>query len=64
MILMLLKSNIPRIYQRILIKKIPKKIYDCIIVAVKHDDFKKIPLKKLKEYGVKKFNIVRFKEYI
>ena len=47
------KSNIPRIYQRILIKKIPKKIYDCIIVAVKHDDFKKIPLKKLKEYGVK-----------
>tara|TARA_B100001057_G_scaffold499937_1_gene612610 strand:+ start:4783 stop:6033 length:1251 start_codon:yes stop_codon:yes gene_type:complete len=48
-----LKSNVPKIYRRRLIKKIPRNKYDCIIIAVKHDDFKKIPLKTIKKYGVK-----------
>jgi len=47
------KSSVPRIYQKLLITKIPKNLYECIIIAVKHNDFKKIPLKEIKKYGDK-----------
>ena len=47
------KSSVPRIYQKLLISKIPKNLYECIIIAVKHNDFKKIPLKEIKKYGDK-----------
>ena len=47
------KSSVPKNYQSMLISKIPKNLYECIIIALKHDEFKKISFEKIKNYGTK-----------
>ena len=47
-----------------LIKKIKKYQYDGIIIAVKHNKFKKLGLEKIKSFGNKKAVIYDIKNFL